>query len=189
MGRGLRQEIVARWGHGLAHFFARVSEATLICVCEAVMVGHAGARPAAFHHFGELLGCEMRCAQRKGIAAITLVARRIPFMAILAHRLALEDFLAELDQASFFRGRRRLSDGWPHIIRKPEEASCGSNQRRAAACALSCRFQDGADHSKTPDMACASFAFEARLQMSSEISVRRTGPDLKYLFQLSRRRV
>jgi len=48
-------------------------------------------------------------------------------MAILAHRLALEDFLAELDQASFFRGRRRLSDGWPHISREPEEASCGSN--------------------------------------------------------------
>src|SRR5260370_37399113 len=59
----LRQEIVAGRGHVLAHFFARVSVATLVCVREAVMIRHASAGATASYHFGELLGREMRCAE------------------------------------------------------------------------------------------------------------------------------
>src|SRR5262249_28004245 len=129
----LRQEIVAGWGHVLTHFFARVSVATLICVGDAVMVRHAGSGCAAFDHLGELLRREVRCAAPQGIAAITLVARRIPFMAILADSFAFEDLFAELQQASFFSGRSGLSARWPHITREPEEASSGSDQRRVTA--------------------------------------------------------
>src|SRR5262249_24816916 len=98
----IRQEVIAGWGHVLTHFFARVAVAALVRIGKAVVVRHAGARAAAFHHFGELFGRKLGRPQRQCVAAITLVARGIPFVAVLAYGLALEDFLAEFDEARFF---------------------------------------------------------------------------------------
>src|SRR5437879_12650747 len=78
-------------------------------------------------------------------------------MAILTDGFAFEDLFAELHQASFFRVGCGLSAGWLNITRKPEEASCDSNQRRAPARELSRVFQDCANHSETPDLARATF--------------------------------
>src|SRR5258708_36884655 len=55
----VRQEIVAGGRHVIAHLLAGVAVAALVRVGEAVMGRHAGARPAAFYHLGELLGPEL----------------------------------------------------------------------------------------------------------------------------------
>src|SRR5262252_1936926 len=101
--------------------------------------------------------------------AIALITRRIPFVTILAHRLALENFFAEFEHAGFFRRGRRLSASWPVISREPEEARCGGNQGHATASALSCPFHDCTDHFEIPDMAAQAPAFHAQRQMSTEI--------------------
>src|SRR5258708_4482888 len=94
-------------------------------------------------------------------------------MAVLAHRLALEDFFAELQHTGFFGGGRCLSAGRPHVSREPQEACCGGNQSPAAAYACSALFQNCSDHSDTPDPALANrpwqtAAFHAWQQIASE---------------------
>jgi hypothetical protein len=47
-------------------------------------------------------------AQRESIAAVTLIARGVPFVAELARRFGLKDILAEFDCADLFGGLRIL---------------------------------------------------------------------------------
>jgi hypothetical protein len=64
-----------------------------------------------FHDLRELLRRQLRLAQRQCVAAVALVAGRIPFMAILTHRLALEYLLAKLELTGLLRGGRILGGG------------------------------------------------------------------------------
>src|SRR5260370_788211 len=123
----VRQEVVSRGRHVLAHLFARVAVAALVGVGEAVMVGHAGAGPAAFHHFGELLRRELGDAQRQCIATIALVAGGIPFVAVLAHGLALEDFLAEFDETRLFGAELRLRIGSDGHQERNKSSDCSKS--------------------------------------------------------------
>src|SRR6266404_3940223 len=107
-------------------------------------------------------------------------------MAVLAHRLALEDLFAELQHTGFFRGGRCLSAGWPYVSREPQEACCGSNQSPAAAYACSALFQNCSDHSNTPDPALANCCFPrvATYRQRSNQSGR-IRPDLRVLAQIN----
>src|SRR5262249_6280210 len=145
----LGQEVVAGRRDVLAHFFTGVAVAAFVGVREAIVIGHAGAGPAALHHFGKLLWREMVCRERQRFAAITLVTRCIPFMAILAHRLGLEDLLAELQHPRLFSGgcclgadRCAAGDG--------AYAGCDCDYRHAAAGASLHLLQSRTDHSTPP---------------------------------------
>src|SRR4051812_6496030 len=91
--------------HVLAEIGFRVVVAALVGVGELVVIGHAGGRPAAADHLGDLLLRELRLAKRQRVAAVALIAAAVPLMTVLALRLVLENLLAEFDRAQLFGGQ------------------------------------------------------------------------------------
>src|SRR4051794_36083535 len=91
-----------------AEFLARHSVATLVRIGELIVKRHGGAGPAAFYHFGELLGRERGLAQRQRNAAVAGVTGSVPLVTELAVRFYLVDLLPVLERARFLRRERGL---------------------------------------------------------------------------------